>query len=94
MSYLNLVFRAHAVQRMAQRRISVADVRHILSTGQVIEDYPNDIPYPSQLILGWIGSRPLHIVAADNASAQETIIITVYEPDPQKWSPDFRRRAP
>ena len=38
MSYPNLVFRAHAVQRMAQRQISVASVRHILATGQVIED--------------------------------------------------------
>ncbi len=94
MSYPNLVFRAHAIQRMAQRQISVASVRQVLATGEVIEDYPSDTPYPSQLMLGWSGGTPLHIVVADNVSAQETIIITVYEPDPQKWSPDFRRRLP
>jgi len=49
-----LVFRVHAIQRMFQRRISEDDdVRHILSTGEVIEAYPNDTPYPSNLILGW-----------------------------------------
>ena len=28
-----LLFRVHAIQRMAQRRISAADVRHVLETG-------------------------------------------------------------
>ena len=83
MSYPNLVFRTHAVQSMAQRRINVASVRHVLATGQVIEDYPNDTPYPSQLMLGWTGGRPLHIVATDDVNARETII-TVYERDPLK----------
>jgi hypothetical protein len=58
----------------------------------LIEDYPTDTPYPSRLILGWVGARPLHVVAADNAAAQETIIVTVYEPDPLLWHPGFRQR--
>jgi hypothetical protein len=93
-TYANLIFRLHAVRRMAQRGISVADVRHALTTGETIADYPNDTPYSSRLVLGWNGGRPLHVVAADNAAGQETIIITAYEPDPRQWSPDFRRRAP
>jgi len=87
-----LVFRVHAIQRMFQRRISVDDVRHVLSTGEVIEDYPNDTPYPSHLVLGWRGSRPIHVVAAENMEGQETIVITVYEPDLTQWEPGFRRR--
>jgi hypothetical protein len=87
-----LVFRVHAVRRMAQRGISVEDVREILRTGTVIESYPHDTPYPSRLVLGWTGSRPIHVVAADNQAAQETIVVTVYEPDPARWRPGFRRR--
>ena len=86
------VFRVHALRRMLHRRISIAEVRHVLDTGEIIESYPDDTPYPSRLVLGWIGSRPLHVVAADNLEGAETVIITVYEPDPASWSRDFRRR--
>jgi hypothetical protein len=77
---------------MFERGITIADVRNVLDNGEVIEDYPNDFPYPSRLVLGWRGIRPIHIVAADNLSAGETIIVTVYEPDPQQWDSDFKRR--
>lgn len=87
-----LVFRVHAIRRMFQRRIGVEEVRHILTAGEVIENYPDDLPFPSRLVLGWSGTRPLHVVAVDNPMAQETIIITVYEPDPAEWQPDFKRR--
>lgn len=87
-----LTFRVHAIERMFQRRISAKDVRHVLKTGEVIESYPDDIPYPSCLVLGWRAQRPLHVVVADNAAGCETIVITVYEPDAQSWEADFRRR--
>jgi len=87
-----LLFRVHAIERMAQRAIHVEDVRHVLDTGEVIEDYPEDFPYPSALVLGWVENRPLHVVTAD--SLETRIIITVYEPDPARWQPDFRKRKP
>lgn len=87
-----LVFRVHAIQRMAQRAIDVEHVRQALDTGEIIEDYPDDHPYPSTLILGWIGSRPLHVVVA--TSPTKRIVITVYEPDPSRWEPDLKRRKP
>jgi hypothetical protein len=90
-----LTFRLHAVQRMTERGIQVADVRHVLATGDVIEDYPNVYPYPSRLVLGFCGVRPLHVVAADNPIGPETIVITVYEPDLAQWDASFRvRRTP
>jgi hypothetical protein len=51
---------------MFQRNISEKDMRSILTKGEIIEEYADDTPYPSRLILGWIGGRPIHIVAADN----------------------------
>jgi len=77
---------------MYQRTISAAEVRHVIATGETVEDYPDDTPYPSRLVLGWNGSRPIHVVVADNIDDEEKIVITVYEPDPLEWEPDFKRR--
>lgn len=85
-----LTFRVHALQRMFQKNIS--DVRTVLTAGGTIEDYPEDIPYPSRLMLGWSGKRPLHVVAAVNTRENETIVITAYEPDAARWEPGFKRR--
>lgn len=87
-----LLFRVHAIRRMAERDISVVDVRRVLEGGEVIETYPEDTPFPSRLVLGWIGSRPLHVVAAEDAEEGRTFIVTVYEPDKAQWDPTFRRR--
>lgn len=87
---MKLVFRQHAIRRMFERSISVADVEQALATGRVIESYPDDTPYPSSLMLARVDGRPLHLVFA--ANGDERIIVTVYEPDPVLWSEDFSRR--
>jgi hypothetical protein len=92
MPYNRLIFRVHAIRRMFQRQISVLDIQIVLTSGEIIEAYPDDIPYASYLMLGWCGTRPVHIVAADDTAAGETIIITVYEPDLTNWEDGFKRR--
>ena len=87
-----LVFRIHAAQRMSERGITERDVREILATGEILEEYPDATPYVSRLVLGWCRGRPLHVVAAENAEAHETIVITVYDPDPTLWEPGSRQR--
>ena len=87
-----LIFRVHALQRMFQRGIGAEDVQHVLVTGKTIERYPDDRPYPSRLVLGWLGARPFHVVVAEHAARQEAIVITVYEPDRSRWAPGFERR--
>jgi hypothetical protein len=77
---------------MAQRGITDEVVKQILRSGKVIENYPQDKPYPSYLMMGWESRRPIHVVAADNAAESATIVITVYEPDPKQWDPKFERR--
>ena len=72
-----LVFRIHAVQRMSERGITERDVREILSAGETIEEYPDDTLYVSRRVLGSCCGRPLHVVAAENAAAHETIMISV-----------------
>lgn len=77
---------------MFERKVEPEDVYAVLEKGETIETYPDDQPYPSRLILGWRGKRPLHVVIADNSEDNEVIIVTVYEPDARQWEPDFRRR--
>ncbi len=90
---MKFTYRLHAIRRMAEGGITTDEVKQVLSGGETIQEYPDDRPYPSRLVLGWIGSRPLHVVAADNAANDETIVVTAYEPDPLRWDADFRKRS-
>jgi hypothetical protein len=90
--YSRLMFRIHALRQMFQRRISDSEIREILADGVIIEDYPDDTPYPSCLVSGKANHRPIHIVIAYNNVEREAIVITAYEPDPDGWSEDFSMR--
>ena len=37
------------------------------ASGEVISEYPDDVPFPSCLILGFVGTRPIHVVTARDA---------------------------
>ncbi len=87
-----LIVRVHAIKRMSQRGITVEDVESIIRTGKVIASYPNDAPYPSNLFLGYVGPRPMHVVLAENSVDDESVVITVYEPDTKQWDQDFVKR--
>lgn len=92
MSGRRIIYRVHAIQRMLDRGVSTDDIRTVLEHGEVIDLYPDDKPYPSRLLLAFVGQRPLHMVAADNPLGNETFIITVYEPDPEVWDSSLRKR--
>jgi len=88
---MKLIYRKHAIMRMFERGISDDDIREIISAGEIIAHYPDDKPYPSQLLLGWIGNSPMHILTAETDNG-ETIIITAYHPEPELWEDNFKRR--
>ena len=89
---MKIIYRQHAIQRMFERNISDNDVKAALKNGTTIEDYPDDTPYPSRLILGFSLENPLHVVYADNHDNNERIIITVYEPNLALWNTDLKTR--
>ena len=73
--------------------IKEKEVTEAILNGTVIENYPEDEPYPSCLINGTTGrGRPLHIVCALAEEEDILIIITVYKPDPEKWIENKRRK--
>lgn len=86
----SLLFRAHAVQRMFERGVSVGKVREALKAEDVIEDYTFEMPEPSRLLFGMQGRRPFHVVTSENT--KHITIITVYLPSPDKWKKDSRSR--
>ena len=87
-----LQWRLHVLQRMPVRGIDRLDVIEALASGAVIEDYPTDTPYPSALVLGFVGARPLHVVVALDKNGPDAYVITVYEPSSDKFEPDWKTR--
>ena len=79
----------HARIRMFQRNISTNDIRYIIENGEIIEDYLDDEPCSSALFLGFIKTKPIHIVFAQ--CEDHARIITVYIPEKDKWI-DYRIR--
>ncbi|MBD2409847.1 hypothetical protein FACHB389_10245 [Nostoc calcicola FACHB-389] len=85
-------FSKHAVDQSILRGIRVQELKEAISSGQVIEDYPNDKYGPNCLISGLTqANRPLH-VHCSYPSRPLIKIITVYQPDSNLWNNDFTRR--
>jgi hypothetical protein len=87
-----IIFTGHAFARMFGRGISIAEVREVVVAGETIAEYPDDLPFPSRVMLGKVGARVLHVVAARDEATARCYVITAYEPDPAKWELGFRRR--
>lgn len=88
MNYKKLYFSGHATIQMFKRNILVEEIEIVIANGAIIKDYPEDKPYPSFLILGFIKNRPIHIVASTDKN-ENCYIITAYEPDTDLWNQDF-----
>ena len=59
--------------------------------GEIIEDYPDDFPFPSCLIFGRTDDgKPIHVYMSDEGSGSR--IITAYFPSLEKWQADLRTR--
>jgi len=82
----------HALERMLERDIFRNDVKEVIIEGEIIEEYPGDLPYPSVLILGYPGKNPLHVVAALDLHDHWCYIITVYRPDSLHFENDNKTR--
>ena len=88
---MKIFYPPYVLKRMIERGITVAEVRDVLENGELIEEYTADSP-PRYLMLGWSGKRPIHVVGEDDPSADETTIVTAYEPDIKRWKAGFRER--
>lgn len=83
-----IIITQHLAVRMHERGIKYDEVKEAILTGEIIEDYPEDFPYPSCLILS--RSIMLHVVAG--VGEGRLWIITAYRPAPDRWEADFKTR--
>ncbi len=86
----SISFSGHAVRRMFERGVSQQEVLQVIEAGESVAGYPDDQPYPSELLLGFSGDKPIHVVIAYNEA--NCIVITAYIPDSNLWNDDFRTR--
>ena len=84
-------FTIHAFERCAERAILPEEIKCVILSGEIIEDYPKDKYGPSCLIYGITEEgRILHV----QCSIDPVWIITAYDPtlNPEEWDKDFKRR--
>ena len=87
----NIIITMHAAKRLEQRGIFLKEVINCIMTGEIIEQYPDDYPYPSCLILGLsLDDKFLHVVIGHHET--ELFLITAYFPSSDKWEDDFKTR--
>lgn len=84
------VITEHTKHRCSSRGISIAEVEEAILSGEIIEQYPNDYPYPSCLLLGWAAEKAVHVVVG--VGDGRVWVITAYYPDKERWSKDFKAR--
>lgn len=73
--------------------ITDEELQQATGSAELLEEYLDDTPYPSCLVLGFTrAGRPLHFVVAYDDSPPRVIVVTVYQPDPVQWEDDRRRK--
>ncbi|MDO9257671.1 MAG: DUF4258 domain-containing protein [Bacteroidales bacterium] len=77
---------------MFQRSITVENVKFVLLNGILVNEYPDDKPFPSKLLFAICNNRSLHVVCSENYSDNEIIVITTYEVSTDIWGNDFVTR--
>ena len=86
----HLIMTPHSRKLLAERGIRLMDIMDAIRTGEIIEDYPEDTPFPSCLILGFAGERVLHVCASIDEN--QIYLITAYSPDIARWETDWKTR--
>jgi hypothetical protein len=88
----NIIWRTHSIIRMLERNIKRKDVISCIKTGEILNYYEDDKPFPSYLVLGFVRTKPLHIVFSLNETENYIYIITVYNPSSKYYESNNRTR--
>ena len=83
----------HADDEAQNDNLLFEDIFISVQKGEIIEQYPDDKPYPSCLILGKdIKGEPIHSVWTYNVETKSSVLVTVYRPHPERWKEDWKTR--
>lgn len=86
-----IVISEHAKNRCRERNIKQKDIKHCIMSGEIIEQYPDDFPFPSCLVFGYTtDNRIIHVVISSEGESGR--IITAYIPNTAKFKDDLKTR--
>lgn len=89
---LQVAITLHAFDKLRAFDLSLAEFERLLQPGEIIERHRLSPGHLKKVVLTTSWTRPLHVaIIVDEFRAKERII-TVYEPDPLRWSRDSRER--
>jgi len=81
-----IVLTEHLLTRMRQRHIRFEDIKNALVYGEIIEQYPDDYPFPSCLV----NAENIHVVCS--IGEKGLYIITAYRPSREQWEAGGKKR--
>ena len=89
-----VLWSTHAAQRLISHGLERRAVEDALAACTLIEDYPDGHrPLPDCLVLTRLeDGSPIHAVVAIDEARRRILVVTVYRPDPMRWSDDSKRR--
>lgn len=88
-----IVYTRHARRRILEKGLPVETIERVATAPSAfVESYPEDMPFPSRLVLGWDAEGPMHVVVAEDADSATLYIVTAYRPDATEWENGFTRR--
>ncbi len=82
----------HAFDKLGAIDATLAEFEAAAEESEVIEETALEMGVAKQLVLVAAWLRPLHVVVIVDEVRQEDRILTIYEPYPEAWSSDYRRR--
>lgn len=86
-----VVLTDHVFDKVRSIDMALAEFEALLDGGEVIEETSIAVGVKELvLIVEW--TRPPHVVVVVDDIRSEERIVTVYEPDKDRWSPDFKVR--
>ncbi|MDP9387035.1 MAG: hypothetical protein M3Q48_03715 [Actinomycetota bacterium] len=84
----------HAFDKLRLLDCTLAEFEMVIESAVIIDEteLATEARTVKELVLSIEWKRPLHSVVVVDDERGEERIVTVYEPDPARWSADYRRR--
>lgn len=84
----------HGYDELTADNLSVQNVISGMESAELLEEYPEFAKGSCVLVLQkYQEDRPVHVVwGIAKGTKSPAVLVTAYQPDPRKWTEDFRRR--
>lgn len=92
MNCTKVVIGQHAYSRMFGDGVDPESVARAVKSGEIVEEYAEERPFPQYLLLHIEQEKALHLIVGNDEQNGICYVMTVYRPDRRLWNDDFKRR--